>query len=111
MGTSCLRGTELRTSDAGWCSRPPSGCPEPFVARGPNVAGRARPAAVAPIVQMRPITVVARVRLDPDKFHEDVAAQVACQSPGRRLVQPHQRGVDYEALVRTFGHAQVQRRL
>src|SRR5450830_1961595 len=54
-------------------------------------AGRASAAAIAPVVQLSPLAQVARVRATAYQVDQRLAAQVFCQIPALRLVQPHQR--------------------
>src|SRR5438094_10289738 len=62
----------------------------PFAQR----AGRTAPAAMAPRVPRAALPQIASVRLFDDQLDQRLPAQVARQLPGRRLIDPHERGLD-----------------
>src|SRR5437763_13199383 len=64
-----------------------------------QIAGWAGAAAIAPIVPLRPVAVIAAVRFVADQLDQRRAAQFPRQYPGRRLVAPHQGGVDHKTVV------------
>src|ERR1051325_7041888 len=65
-------------------------------ALGAELASRARPAAIAPIVAEPPFAAIAGMVLLDDEVDESSAAERVRVRPGLRLGSPHQRGLDGE---------------
>src|SRR5882672_128547 len=70
-------------------------------------AGRALAAAITPVVPRTAFAEIAGVGVFPDQVDQPCPAEIIRQLPGAGLVQPHQRGVQFERL----GHAEVERHL
>ena len=69
--------------------------------------GRARAAAIAPIVKMIAVAVIAGMRIAADDLDQRVAAEATGKRPRVGLVDPHQRRMDDEARV----HPEIEREL
>ncbi|ABA49515.1 hypothetical protein BURPS1710b_0356 [Burkholderia pseudomallei 1710b] len=72
-----------------------------------QLACRAFATAEAPVMQLRALADIARVRLDADQLDERRAAQLLGEPPRIGLVEPHQRRFQHEARV----HAEIERDL
>src|SRR5215475_11504917 len=70
---------------------------EPALA--PQRAGRAAAAAVTPVVPVRAVAHVAGMRVLQHDMHELGATDLVDKRKSLRLVDPHQRRVDHEALL------------
>src|ERR1700704_6216880 len=74
---------------------------------GPQPAGRAAPAAIAPVVAPRAVAQIAGVGLLDQEIDEILAGNLVPERKGRRLVDEHQRRMDDEAAL----HAEIERQL
>src|SRR5262245_11745331 len=74
---------------------------------GPQLAGRAGPAAIAPVVASRTVAQIAGVGLLDQEIDEILAGNLLPERERCRLVDEHQRRMDHEAPL----HAEVERQL
>src|SRR3954468_14644783 len=74
-------------------------------ALGPQAAGRAFAAAIAPVMARAALAEIAGVGVFADQVDQPCPAELVGELPGAGLVQPHQRRMQFE----WPGHAEIER--